>query len=54
VKINGKPDLIVKAGQPLLFAPGVVHNVCNFSGGPCKALAHYIAKKGKPLASPAQ
>jgi quercetin dioxygenase-like cupin family protein len=52
-KFDGKPDLMVKAGQPLLFAPGVVHNVCNFSGGPFKALAHYIVEKGKPLASPA-
>ena len=53
VKIDGKPDLIVKAGQPVLFAPGVVHNDCNFSGKPFKALAHYIVEKGKPLASPA-
>jgi quercetin dioxygenase-like cupin family protein len=52
-KFDGKPDLMVKAGQPLLFAPGVVHNVCNFSGRPFKALAHYIVEKGKPLASPA-
>jgi quercetin dioxygenase-like cupin family protein len=51
--IDGKPDLNVKAGQPLLFAPGAVHNVCNFSGKPFKALAHYIVEKGKPLASPA-
>jgi quercetin dioxygenase-like cupin family protein len=53
VKFDGKPDLMVKAGQPLLFAPGVVHNVCNFSGRLFKALAHYIVEKGKPLASPA-
>jgi quercetin dioxygenase-like cupin family protein len=52
-KFDGKKDLMVKAGQPLLFAPGVVHTVCNFSGRPFKALAHYIVEKGKPLASPA-
>jgi quercetin dioxygenase-like cupin family protein len=52
-KFDGEPDLMVKAGQPLLFAPGVVHTVCNFSGRPFKALAHYIVEKGKPLASPA-
>ena len=53
VKIDGKPDVIVKVGQPLLFELRVVHNVCNISGRPFKALAHYIIEKGKPLASPA-
>jgi quercetin dioxygenase-like cupin family protein len=52
-KFDGKPDLIVKAGQPLQFLPGEVHNVCNSSDRPFKALAHYIVEKGKPLASPA-
>ena len=48
-KFDGKPDLILKAGQPLQFAPGEVHNVCNVGGGQFKALAHYIVEKGKPL-----
>ena len=48
-KFDGKPDLILKAGQPLQFAPGEVHNVCNVGGGQFKALAHYIIEKGKPL-----
>jgi quercetin dioxygenase-like cupin family protein len=48
-KFDGKPDLILKAGQPLQFAPGEVHNVCNVGGGLFKALAHYIVEKGKPL-----
>ena len=51
LKFDGKPDLIVKAGQPLQFAPGEVHNVCNVGGGPFKAVAHYIVEKGKPLVS---
>ena len=51
-KFDSKPDLILKVGQPLQFAPGLVHNVCNSSGAPFKALAHYIVEKGKPLASP--
>jgi quercetin dioxygenase-like cupin family protein len=50
-KFDGKPDLILKAGQPLQFAPGEVHNVCNVGGGLFKALAHYIVEKGKPLVS---
>jgi quercetin dioxygenase-like cupin family protein len=50
-KFDGKPDLILKAGQPLQFAPGEVHNVCNVSGELFKAIAHYIVEKGKPLVS---
>src|SRR5215471_2466176 len=38
-KFDNKPDLILKAGRPLQFAPGEVHNVCNVSGGPFRALA---------------
>ena len=52
-KFDGKPDLVLKAGEPLQFGPGVVHNVCNSSGAMFKALAHYIVEKGKPLSSPA-
>jgi quercetin dioxygenase-like cupin family protein len=52
-KFDTKPDQLLKAGQPLQFAPGLVHDVCNYSGKPFKALAHYIVEKGKPLASPA-
>ena len=52
VKIDGKPDFLVKAGEPLLFASGVVHNECNLSGRPFKALATYVVEKGKPLTSP--
>jgi quercetin dioxygenase-like cupin family protein len=48
-KFDGKPDLILKTGQPLQFAPGEVHNVCNVSDGRFKALAHYIVVKGEPL-----
>ncbi len=48
-KFDAKPDLILKAGQPLQFAPGEVHNVCNVGGSHFKALAHYIVEKGKPL-----
>jgi quercetin dioxygenase-like cupin family protein len=53
IHFAGKPDLVVKAGQPVLIDPGLPHNDCNVSGKPFKALAHYIIEKGKPLASPA-
>lgn len=53
-KIDGKQDLPLKAGQPLQFAPGEMHNVCNTGSAPFKALAHYIVEKGKPLVTRAQ
>jgi quercetin dioxygenase-like cupin family protein len=53
-KFDNKPDLPLKAGRPLQFAPGEVHNVCNVGSGRFKALAHYIVEKDKPLVSRAQ
>ena len=53
MKFAGKPDLVVKAGQPVVIPSELVHNDCNVSGKPFKALAHYVVEKGKPLASPA-
>jgi quercetin dioxygenase-like cupin family protein len=50
-KFDDRPNLVVKAGQPLQFAPGLVHTVCNTGDRPFKALAHYIVEKGKPLVS---
>jgi quercetin dioxygenase-like cupin family protein len=52
IHFAGKPDLVVKAGQPVLIEPRLPHNDCNVNGKPFKALAHYIVEKGKPLASP--
>ena len=52
IHFAGRPDLVVKGGQPVLIAAGLPHNDCNVSGKPFKALAHYIIEKGKPLASP--
>ena len=49
VKIDGKPDLPLAAGQPLQFAPGEVHTVCNVGERRFRALAHYIVEKDKPL-----
>jgi quercetin dioxygenase-like cupin family protein len=49
VKIDGKPDLPRTAGQPIQFAPGEMHVVCNVGSVRFKALAHYIVETGKPL-----
>jgi quercetin dioxygenase-like cupin family protein len=54
LKVDGKPDQIVKAGGSFQLAAGIVHDACNMSGRPDKALAVYVVEKGKPLASPAQ
>ena len=35
-----------------MFPLEVVHDDCNFSGVPFRALATYVVEKGKPLASP--
>jgi len=48
-QFDNKPDLHLKAGQPLQFAPNEMHNVCNHGSVRFKALAHYIVEKGKPL-----
>lgn len=53
VKIEGKPDLPLEAGQPLRFLPGEVHTVCNVGERRFRALAHYIVEKDKPLVTPA-
>lgn len=50
-KFDGKPDQILKAGRPLQFGAGEVHNVCNTGSVRFRALAHYIVEKGKPLVS---
>ena len=52
IHFAGKPDRIVKAGEPVQFAPELPHNDCNVSDKPFKALALYVIEKGKPLASP--
>jgi len=52
LKVEGKPDQVIKAGSSFQLPPGVVHDACNMSGRPDKALAVYIVEKDKPLASP--
>src|SRR5947209_5827389 len=34
LKVDGKPDQVVKAGSSFQLAPGVVHDACNMSGKP--------------------
>jgi quercetin dioxygenase-like cupin family protein len=53
VKIDGKPDMPLEAGQPIRFLPGEFHVVCNVGEHRFRALAHYIVEKDKPLVIPA-
>jgi quercetin dioxygenase-like cupin family protein len=51
VKIEGKPDQKLKAGESFQIPVGAPHDACTTAG--MKVLAVYIVEKGKPLASPA-
>jgi Cupin domain len=51
LKIEGKPDLLLKAGDSFESPPNTPHDACTTSG--FKSLSTYIVEKGKPLASPA-
>ena len=52
--VEGKPPVIVKAGESFFVPAGVVHDGKNEGSATAKVLATYIVEKGKPLASPAQ
>jgi quercetin dioxygenase-like cupin family protein len=51
VKIEGKPDQLLKAGQSFQIPEGAKHDACTTGG--MKVLAVYIVEKGKPLTTPA-
>jgi quercetin dioxygenase-like cupin family protein len=53
LKVEGKPDQTVKAGESFQIPPSTPHDACTVSGQTFKVLATYIVEKGKPLASPA-
>ena len=51
LKVDGKLDQILKAGDPGQIPAGVPHEYCTASG--LKALTVHIIEKGKQLRSPA-
>ena len=53
LKVAGKSDQTLKAGESFQIPPGTPHDACTVPGQPFKVLAIYIAEKGKPLATPA-
>ena len=48
-KLDGRPPLIVKAGEVLFIPHGTPHAVKNVGTGKAAELATYIVEKGKPL-----
>ena len=47
--LEGKPPVIVKAGEVLFIPAGTIHSARNVGAGRGRELATYIVEKGKPL-----
>lgn len=47
--LEGKPPVVLKAGEVLFIPAGVIHSARNIGAGRGKELATYIVEKGKPL-----
>jgi len=54
VTIDGKPSVIVKAGEPFFIPAGLVHEGKNIGPTVAKILATYVVEKGKPVSTPAK
>jgi len=48
-RLDGKPPVMLKAGQVLLIPTGTIHQVRNVGGGHAAELATDIVEKSKPL-----
>jgi quercetin dioxygenase-like cupin family protein len=53
VTIEGRADLVVKAGSSFSVPPGVAHSAKNTALIPTKVLATFVIERGRPVASPA-
>jgi len=47
--LDGKPPVVLKAGDVLFIPAGVIHSARNVGTGRGTELATYIVEKGKPL-----
>src|SRR5262245_64465329 len=52
LKIEGKPDQKIKAGDSFQIPINGKHDACAAGTSPAKVMAIYVVEKGKPLASP--
>lgn len=48
-RLDGKPPVVLEAGDVLFIPTGTVHAVKNIGSGNAAELATYIVEKGKPL-----
>jgi quercetin dioxygenase-like cupin family protein len=54
LEVEGKPPVVLKAGDAFFIPAGTVHDGKNIGTGPAKVLATYVVEKGKPVATPAK
>jgi len=54
LEVDGKPPVVLKAGDAFFVPAGTVHDGKNIGTGPAKVLATYVVEKGKPVATPAK
>ena len=47
--LDGRPPVVLKAGDVLFIPAGVIHSARNVGTGRAAELATYIVEKGKPL-----
>src|SRR5262245_8705306 len=47
--LEGKPPVVLKAGDVLFIPAGTIHSARNVGSGRAAELATYIVEKGKPL-----
>lgn len=53
VRLAGRPDVVMGAGDSYAAPPGVVHAVRNTGGGELVLVSTYVVDAAKPLSSPA-
>jgi quercetin dioxygenase-like cupin family protein len=51
-RIDGKPPVVLDAGQTLFIPAGAVHMATNVGEGPAAELATYVVERGQPLVAP--
>jgi len=54
IEVDGKPPMVLKAGDVFFVPAGQVHAAKNASKGQAKVLSTYIVEKGKPLMTAAK
>jgi quercetin dioxygenase-like cupin family protein len=52
LEVEGKPPMVLKAGDVFFVPAGTVHSAKNTGKTAAKVLSTYVVEKGKPLATP--